>query len=259
MEVSKKNISVVLQGPIDERTYEAIDSYAEQGFEEIFVSTWSDEDTSLLNSSTHNFKLILSDYPDMTSINNEGCRFFVALTTGLGALNATKDFVLKVRTDEFYPDLSKFIENWKKYPERLHTTNNGFWKHVPFNFSNHIYLCKKQTLFEACSMIVHHSTGKILQDLNLISSEQAVGFFLMKSLGYNLNKENWKKLFSENVYITPCSDLPGHLHSGQSFTNFKFKRVPDYPNNRKDSAVQPHTLDKLYNHHTQFSNYYETL
>ena len=108
-------------------------------------------------------------------------------------------------------------------------------------------------------MIVHHSTGKILQDLNLISSEQAVGFFLMKSLGHNLNEKNWKKLFSENVYITPCSDLPGHLHSGQSFTNFKFKRVPDYPNNRKDSTVQPHTIDKLYNHHTQFLNYYETL
>ena len=48
MEVKKENITVVLQGPIDDRTYEAIDSYNEQGFGEVIVSTWSDENIDFL-------------------------------------------------------------------------------------------------------------------------------------------------------------------------------------------------------------------
>ena len=41
----KKEITVVIQGPIDERTYEAVDAY--QGFGEVIVSTWDNEDLSL--------------------------------------------------------------------------------------------------------------------------------------------------------------------------------------------------------------------
>lgn len=253
MEVKKENITVVLQGPIDDRTYEAIDSYNEQGFGEVIVSTWADENIDLLlPSDNQSFKLVTSKYPDMTGVNNDGCRFFVAITTGVGCHHATKDFVLKVRTDEFYPDLSKFIENWQKYPNRAHTTNNGFWKFIPFNFSNHIYLCKKEILFEACSSIVHHSSGRVLQNVELTSSEQATGYFIMLAMGHDLSQSDWRKVFSENVFITPCSDLPGHLHSGQSFTNFKFKRVPDYPNNRKDSAVLKHCTESIFNHHKEF-------
>ena len=53
-------------------------------------------------------------------------------------------------------------------------------------------------------------------------------------LGHNVFESDWKKIFYDNVFITPCSDLPGHLPSGQTLTSFNFKRVPDYPNNRKD-------------------------
>jgi hypothetical protein len=61
--MDKSDISVIIQGPIDERTYEAIDSYSDQGFGEIIVSTWSNEDISLLDKTNKKFILKLCFYP----------------------------------------------------------------------------------------------------------------------------------------------------------------------------------------------------
>jgi len=55
------DISIIITGPIDDRTFESIDSYYDQGFEEVIVSTWKDEDLSLLNKTKKEYKLILSD------------------------------------------------------------------------------------------------------------------------------------------------------------------------------------------------------
>ena len=46
----KKDISILITGPLDDRTYESIDSYSDQGFEEIIVSTWDDENIDLFSN-----------------------------------------------------------------------------------------------------------------------------------------------------------------------------------------------------------------
>ena len=58
--MDKSNISVIIQGPIDDRTYESIDSYSDQGFGEIIVSTWEDEDLSLLEKTDKEYILTTS-------------------------------------------------------------------------------------------------------------------------------------------------------------------------------------------------------
>jgi len=76
------DISIIITGPIDDRTFESIDSYYDQGFGEVIVSTWKDEDLSLLNKTKKEYKLILSEYPEnLNEINNQGCRFFQSFTT----------------------------------------------------------------------------------------------------------------------------------------------------------------------------------
>ena len=52
----KKDISILITGPLDDRTYESIDSYSDQGFEEIIVSTWDNENIDLLNQTNKNYK-----------------------------------------------------------------------------------------------------------------------------------------------------------------------------------------------------------
>jgi hypothetical protein len=233
--MDKSNISVIIQGPIDDRTYESIDSYSDQGFGEIIVSTWEDEDFSLLEKTNKEYILTTSAYPKhFNQINNQGSRFFQAFTTWKGCLSASKQFVLRTRSDEIYPDLSKFVDNWSKYPDRIHTTNNGFWKKHNLCFSSHMFGAQKEVIEKGCALIVLHSEKKLYPDLEIAYPEQCFGIFFMFVLGHNVFESDWKKIFYDNVFITPCSDLPGHLHSGQTLTSFNFKRVPDYPNNRKD-------------------------
>ena len=94
--MDKSNISVIIQGPIDDRTYESIDSYSDQGFGEIIVSTWEDEDFSLLEKTDKEYILTTSAYPKhFHQINNQGSRFFQAFTTWKGCLSASKQFDLR--------------------------------------------------------------------------------------------------------------------------------------------------------------------
>jgi len=233
--MDKSNISVVMQGPIDDRTYESIDSYSEQGFGEIIVSTWEDEDFSLLEKAKSKFFITTAPYPkNLDQINNQGSRFFQAYTTWRGCRMATKEFVIRCRTDELYPDMSKFVENWAKYPERVHTTNNSFWKKHNLCFSCHMFGGLKDVIEKGCALVVLHSERKIYPNLEIAYPEQCFGVFFMFVLGHNVFESDWKKIFYDSIFITPCSDLPGHLHSGQTLTSYNFKRVPDYPNNRKD-------------------------
>ena len=58
----KKDISVVIQGPVDERTYEAVDAY--RGFGEVIVSTWDNEDISLLEKASGDYQIVLSSYDE---------------------------------------------------------------------------------------------------------------------------------------------------------------------------------------------------
>lgn len=248
-----EDISILITGPIDDRTYESIDSYSQQGFNEIIVSTWDDENLDLLKKTTKPYKLFLSSYPkNLKNINNQGSRFFQSFTTWKGCKSATKKFVLRTRSDELYPDLSKFIENWSNYPERLHTTNNGFWKTHPACFSTHLFGGPTKIIREGCKLMILNCENRFLEKVNIDYPEQCFGVFFTYAMGIDIFNNDWKKVFYENVFITPCSDLPGHLHSGQSFTNFRFVRVPDYPNNRPDSSVIKHDDSSMYTDFNQF-------
>jgi len=248
----KENISVVIQGPLDDRTYEAIDCY--QDFAEVIVSTWSTgEDYSLLDkkSSKSKFKLITSDYPkNMSNIINYGGIYYISQTLLQGCLAASSPYILKTRSDELYPNLDIFIDNVKKFPDRLHTTDNGFWKIHPFCLSGHIFLDSKQNMIEALSLIIDYCYKNKFTNLEIEICEQIFGyFFMLIREPMNFNQLNWKEIFRKYVYITRCADLPGHLHSGQSSWGRGFNRSKEpYPCGRKEMPNGCHDIKKLYQH-----------
>ena len=108
----KKDISVIIQGPLDNQTYEAIDSYTDQGFDEIIVSTWEDSNLTYLEKTKNDYKLIVSEYNlDNHNYNNEGYRYFQSVTINEACKKATNKYCLKTRTDELYPNLDRMISN----------------------------------------------------------------------------------------------------------------------------------------------------
>ncbi len=250
----KKDISVVIQGPVDERTYEAVDAY--QGFGEVIVSTWDNEDISLLEKASGDYQIVLSSYDEgwKENYNNHGYRYFQSTTLHAGAKNATKKYVMKTRSDELFPNLDRMINNLEFYPDRLHTTNIGFWRpdsrhRMEACFSTHLYIAPSNQVMEASKNALANCKKQDYNNIQLLCTEQLYGYFLMLARGIDLLSSDWKEAFRNNVFITPCSELPGHLHSGCANLNNKFthKRRENYPYGRLD----PHPLEELYIHHSQ--------
>ena len=249
-----KEISVVIQGPIDDRTYEAIDHY--QYFKEVIVSTWEDEDFSLLAPATGAYSIVKSKYPDdMSKVNNQGSRYFMSFTTLAGSYLAKGKYVMKTRSDELYPDLTSMLKNLEKYPDRMQTTDNGFWKKLKGAVSNHLFIEQKKYLDEAMLRHVafcHDSKSELNSILNY--PEQSFGFFIAKSrAGTKVSsKEVWENinsLYKKNIFVTPCRDLPGHLHSGASAVGRGFKRSSlPYPLGRIDMHSGVHDINGLCQH-----------
>ena len=249
-----KDISVVIQGPLDDRTYEAIDQY--QNFGEVIVSTWDTDHPHLLNPATGEYKFVRSSYPDnLESYHNEGSRYFMAQTTLAGVEVATKKYTMKTRSDELYPDLEAMLKNLETYPDRVHTTDNGFWKDIKGAFSNHLFIDKTDNMLKAMRMHVDYSSGK-MPDLarrinsKLICAEQTFGYFLMAARGYDILESDFKPVYRENIWITRCVELKGHLHSGQtSKPNGGFKRSTEpYPLGRKDESSGKANINRLVQH-----------
>jgi len=244
----RRHLTALIQGPLDNRTHEAIDCY--QGFGEVIVSTWKGEDLSLLDKATGKFEVVENVYPDsMEGINNHGHRYFMARTI-LGGCEAAKyNYIMKTRTDELYPDLDAILANFDLYPTRVHTTDNGFWRPIPFCFSNHLFIDDKHHMTEACKVLVDHCEGKSHGHVQLDTPEQAFGWALMKARGIDIDKNYWMPAFGNHTFITPCSMLKGHLHSGGSYYNtITFKRCENYPWGRPDG----HQIDQLHQSHLEF-------
>ena len=247
-----KDISVVIQGPLDNRTYEAIDQY--QYFNEVIVSTWNTDDISLLNQAVGKYKLVTSNYPqNIASYYNGGSRYFMAQTTFAGASIASGKYVMKTRSDELYPDLSAMLSNLEKYPDRVHTTDNGFWTNIKGAFSNHLFIDKTNHIVDAMSKHIAYSSKQDPQKSSYLNSifmcaEQSFGYFLMLARGYDLLETNVNTVYKNNMFITPCYMLNGHLHSGQTSKDKArgFKRSSDpYPNGRKDVHNGRHDVRHL--------------
>ena len=236
-----KDISVVIQGPLDDRTYEAIDQY--QDFGEVIVSTWEDSDLTLLDKARGYYSLVVSKYPKCKKVN---C--WQAMSTQAGAEIATREYVMKTRTDELYPDLDAMIKNLEKYPFRSHTTNNGFWRKFPHCYSCHLFIDKATFVHGAMkSMTESYLSGK---PLGMLAVESEFGYFLMRERGITLTSKNWKKHFHDHVCITPCEELKGHLHSGATTEHGGFTRCSSpYPKGRTEATNNEHPAKDLYYSH----------
>ena len=242
--ITKQDISVVVQGPIEPGTDETLNSF--DGFSDIVLSTWEDEDFSLLDNVKVDYRTVTSRYEDCDKTLVERFNkvysgkpycYWMYQTNYNGVANAKNKFCLKCRTDELYPDLSIFLGNFFKYPERIHTTNNGFWRHIPAMLSTHLYLGEKEKLKKCFSNIKKFLSQEDFTDKkfnHLLFSEQLFAYFYMLENSFDILDNKWTDAFKKYVFITPMSDLPNHLHSGASNTSNEVKRVPNFPNGRPD-------------------------
>ena len=251
MSLSIEDISVVVQGPIEEGTDETLNSF--EGFSDIVLSTWDNEDFSLLDNVKVDYRVVTSSYEScgktvLTRFNKATGKpycYWMYQTNYNGVAHAKNKFSLKCRTDELYPDLSIFLDNFFKYPDRIHTTNNGFWRHIPAMLSTHLYLGETEKLKNCFSNIKKFLSQEDFTDKKfnyLLHSEQLFAYFYMLENSFDIIYDDWTSAFKKYVFITPMSDLPNHLHSGASDTSNQVKRLPNFPNGRPDMEPVARTM-----------------
>jgi hypothetical protein len=249
--ITKEDISIVVQGPVEEGTNETLNSF--EGFSDIVLSTWEDEDLSLLKDVTVDYRLVTSKYQDcgdtfldrFNKATGKPYCYWMYQTNYNGVANAKNKFSLKCRTDELYPDLSIFLDNFFKHPERIHTTNNGFWRHIPAMLSNHLFLGETEKLKNCFSNIKKFLSKQDFTEKkfdSLLFSEQIFAYFYMLENSFDILDDDWIDAFKKYVFITPMSDLPNHLHSGASDTSSQVKRVANFPNGRPDMEPVSKTM-----------------
>ena len=163
-----RRVTVLIQGPLNQTTIRQTHLALRQGFK-VVVSTWAQgsylDGASVFGDFASNERFIckLSTQPDFKGVNDSICRdstFWYAIhSIYYGIQEVSTEFVIKVRSDEFFERLDKIVEDifLEKYEERF-CFGNIFaktWLEVPYHIGDHIFMCKASVLESAMSMLIN--------------------------------------------------------------------------------------------------------
>lgn len=142
--------SILIQGPLHQNSLNNIENYRKFG--EVFVSTTSDIPDyypKMYNASfIHNIQCDTPKFNDSNIYNH-------AMNIAGGLKYIDTEFVIKVRSDEYYTDLSKFIEIMRLCPH-CYVTNNIFFetRKIPLHPSDHVIGSKTSILKSAMKYLL---------------------------------------------------------------------------------------------------------
>jgi len=219
-------ITTVIQGIFDSICLNNIDEYLKYG--PVVISTYEDCE---IPSLPDNVEVIKSIIPEINWYN--GLNIFLQCFSTLRGLTKVKsDFVLKVRTNETYSNISKIIQKIKDYPNKIITNNVAFPRsHIqPFHPSDHMICAKTSSIIDMysitygwCKMLPNIS-GPIFIDkfkwMGHLLPEQmlCISYLLSKNINIekfndNPNPEEVRNLMKEYYDVVPVEDLGEVIHS----------------------------------------------
>lgn len=141
------NITLLIHGPITIYTIFTLYRYAEyfdivvcapKYHKSINDSIWRELE-EISNSKKYNVSLFVYGGVNKSTYNNEQNRFFHFFSVVLGLQACKTDFVIKMRSDEFYSNLEPFIDTMIEDTSKM-TTNDVFFRNsaMPFHPSDHL-------------------------------------------------------------------------------------------------------------------------
>ena len=155
----ERTISIVIQGPLHKRSIDTIPSYLRYG--EVIVSCWDKDDLSLLDKYKDKIKIVVNKRCEvprsiLRSFGRHGPNPWIlqSYSTYHGIKEAKGFFVIKLRSDESYPDLDAIVHKLFFWNEDTHhhvkiITSDIYFrfdKDEPYHPSDHIIAGKKRQL-----------------------------------------------------------------------------------------------------------------
>lgn len=163
-----KNISILVQGAIHPNSILMAILY--EKFNTV-ISTWSadyDKESELFRHvCKYNSKIIAKPLPEVEDINNIANRYFqfCSLYNGLSIIDT--EYVIKLRSDEYYTNLNPIIEKVLTNPEKIITNDVFFRKTKSYKFhpSDHIIAGKTETLLKIFKKAKEECEEELKKDL----------------------------------------------------------------------------------------------
>jgi len=156
----KDKFNILVQGPLGNASLEKLDYYSTLG--NVVLSYWNDREIPEkykgkawieVGTSSPNIEALiqsgkLQDYW-------RGTNFYYALNSMYrGLQHCDKPFVVKVRSDEGYSDLSPLMDSLLEHPEKVFCGNIFHKNSYPggFHMGDHLFACKTEDLKAACKL-----------------------------------------------------------------------------------------------------------
>jgi hypothetical protein len=136
---------------------------------ETVVSTWMHPriDSEIMLFYRPNLRPVINEPPNLMGVYNEQNRYLQFCSTYAGLKEVDTEYVIKLRSDEYYSNLIPAIEKFLKDPNKILTSNVFFRKtsYLRYHPSDHIIIGKTQFLKEVYKNCVAEceQNGEILE------------------------------------------------------------------------------------------------
>jgi hypothetical protein len=232
------DVTLLLQGPIEKGK---LNTYLVAGMRNLkyysqtaktIISTWKGAEVKPSKSflTKHSVDIIESNENLYKNMYRDANMNFQVASTLNGLKKIKTKYTIKLRCDESFSDLSKFIQKIKDNPTKIVTTNVFFSKNSydPFHPSDHVIggttenmksmfsyafkVCQKENTKERLNADHFGVPNLINRDGNNgLAPETFLCFCYLQSKGVKLELEKSVEIMKENYEVVPLEDM-GKFH-----------------------------------------------
>jgi hypothetical protein len=134
------DITILIQGPLNDVSLNKIETYKKYG--NVLISTWDSAPTDHVLETK-----VVNKLPKDKRYRQKTADYqFYGISYGLNAVK-TK-YTIKVRSDEYYENLTPLIEKFLSNPDQIVFGNIFFikWAHISFHIGDHIWMGLTNTM-----------------------------------------------------------------------------------------------------------------
>lgn len=265
--MSKEHFTILIQGPINKNSLSNIKNYKKFG--KVIVSYWDTDEKFEKDPEVLYLSNPLPDRSKATGILKDSTFYWAICSTYHGIIKSKTKYTIKVRSDEYYTDLSPIVEKIKEKKNTIVCGNifvrNDF--EYSFHFGDHIFGGATNVLKSAYKdMFDYQHAKKQIPDWAIQGKEgQCAEAVLGKAFLLNLNKE---VPLLYNQMIEKYSDKTKIIDACFFYDKFfviDINKLGDYEVkwNSPGRTWGTKNGDKFINHHriskTAFDNYFNPI
>jgi len=219
-----KNITFIIQGPLNKYSINNIDNYLEYG--NIIISHWKNDDLNLLKNVNKNIKIVTNKNVKIDNVFNKYNIYLQCLTTLSGLRNVNTEYSIKVRSDEYRTDFSMFVDKIFKNPNKIITDNVFFRskKYAKYCISDHCFGGKTEILLKSfenikkkCEDGTYFKENYFLEEIlrptkywcgdKVYSPEQIISTEIIQSFGDDIDPKNSKEQMMKYFDLIRIKDM----------------------------------------------------